>query len=89
MDIKDRVDHRPGGLNRVLAGEERAIAGQGVTQQPFVGCFLPRLFFQQTQHSSSFSSGFPGLKQQSEVISQPSTGRRRTGRLIMSALKNW
>ena len=30
MGIEDRVDHRPGGLNRVLAGEERSVACHGV-----------------------------------------------------------
>jgi len=47
--IKDRVDHRPGGLNRILTGEKRAIAGYGVTQEPRIGCFLSRLFFQQVE----------------------------------------
>jgi hypothetical protein len=31
--VKDWINHRPGGLNCVLTGEERAIAGHGVSQQ--------------------------------------------------------
>jgi len=49
--IKDRFDHRPGSLNRILTGEERAVAGHGVSQEPLVGCFLSRLFFAQIKFS--------------------------------------
>ena len=47
--LQDRVDHRPGGLNRVLTGEERAVAGHGVAQKPLVGRFLSRLFINQVE----------------------------------------
>jgi len=47
--FEDRIDHRPGGLNRILAGKKRAIAGHGGTQQPLVGRFLSRLFIQQVE----------------------------------------
>ena len=43
------LDNRPGGLNGVLAGEERTVAGHGVTQKPLVGRFLSRLFFNQVE----------------------------------------
>ena len=48
---KDRLDHRPGGLNRVFTGEERAVASHGVGQEPLVGRFLARLFFEQVEFS--------------------------------------
>ena len=51
MVRKDRLDHRPGGLNRVLTSEERAVASHGVAQQPLVGRFLSRLFFEQIKLS--------------------------------------
>src|SRR5512135_458500 len=47
--LKDRVDHRPGGLNRVLSGEERSIASHGISQKPLVGRFLSRLLFNQIE----------------------------------------
>ena len=47
VGLEDWLDHRPGGLNRVLTGEERAVAGHGVRQEPLVGQFSSRLFFQQ------------------------------------------
>ena len=40
--FQDWIDHRPGGLHCVLAGEERSIAGHGVAQKPLVGRFLSR-----------------------------------------------
>ena len=49
MVLKDRINHRPGGLDRVLAGEERSVAGHRVAQQPLVGRFLSRLFIQQVE----------------------------------------
>ena len=49
--LKDWIDHRPGGLDRVLTGEERSIAGHGVAQKPLVGRFLSRLFFEQVELS--------------------------------------
>ena len=45
MRFQHWIDHRPSGLHRILAGEERAIAGHGVTQEPFVGRFLSGLLF--------------------------------------------
>ena len=42
---KDWLDHRPGGLNRVLTGEQRAVTGHGVAQEPLVGWFFSWLFF--------------------------------------------
>jgi len=88
VGIKDWIDHRPGGLNRVLAGEECAIAGHGVTQQPLAGCFLPRLFFQQVElalvadellagalDARGQGDGGVGRKPEAQVIGPP--GRRR------------
>ena len=51
VGLEDRLDHRPGGLNRVLTGEERSVAGHGVAQEPLVGRFLSRLFFDQVEFS--------------------------------------
>ena len=51
VGLKDWIDHRPGGLNCVLTGEERSIAGHGVAQKPLVGRFLSRLFFRQVELS--------------------------------------
>jgi hypothetical protein len=47
VGFKNRIDHRPGGLNRILAGEECPVAGHGITQEPLVGGFLSLLFIQQ------------------------------------------
>jgi hypothetical protein len=47
--LKDWVDHRPGGLNRVLTGEKRAVAGHGVTQKPLVRPFLSRPLITQVE----------------------------------------
>ena len=58
--FKDRLDHRPGGLDRVLAGEERSIAGHGVAQKPLVGRFLSRLFFEQVELSLVPDKLLPG-----------------------------
>ena len=49
--LKDWIDHRPSGLDRVLTGEERSIADHGVAQKPLVGRFLSRLFFEQVELS--------------------------------------
>jgi hypothetical protein len=49
--IKDRVDHCPGGFNRILTGEERAIASHGISQKPLVRRFLSRLLFNQVELS--------------------------------------
>src|SRR5512143_3842817 len=47
--LKDRLDHRPGGLNRVLSGEERSVARQGISQKPLVGRLLSRLLCNQVE----------------------------------------
>ena len=38
VSFKDRIDRRPGGLNRVLTGEERAVAGfkRGISTLDFL-----------------------------------------------------
>jgi hypothetical protein len=47
--LKDWVHHRPGGLDRVLTGEKRAVAGHGIAQEPFVRRFLSRPFIKQVE----------------------------------------
>jgi hypothetical protein len=47
--LKDGIDRRPGGLNRILTGEERSVAGHRVAQEQFVGRFLARLLFDQVE----------------------------------------
>src|SRR5579872_5816171 len=49
--LKDWIDHRPSGLNRVFTGEERSVTSHGVAQEPLVGGFLSRLFFGQVKFS--------------------------------------
>ena len=49
--LEDGVDDRPGRLNRVLAGEQRAVAGHRVAQQQLVGQFLALLLFHQAEFS--------------------------------------
>jgi hypothetical protein len=51
VGLKDWIDHRPGGLNCVLTGEECTIADQGIAQKPLVGRFLSRPFFKQVELS--------------------------------------
>jgi len=51
VGLKDWIDHRPGGLDRVFTGEERSIAGHGVAQKPLVGRFLYRRLFEQVEFS--------------------------------------
>ena len=51
MFLKDWIDHGPGGLDRVLTGEERSIADQGIAQKPLVGQFVSRPFFGQVELS--------------------------------------
>ena len=58
--FQDWIDHRPGGLDCVLAGEERAIAGHGVAQKPLVGRFLSRSFFEQVELSLLADELLPG-----------------------------
>jgi hypothetical protein len=40
--LQDSIDHRPCGLDRVLLGEQRAIAGHRVGQEPLVRRLLSR-----------------------------------------------
>ena len=47
--LKNGIDRRPGGFNRILAGEERSVAGHGVAQQQLVGRFFVRLLFEQIE----------------------------------------
>src|SRR5271169_6809832 len=49
--LQDWIDPGPGGLHRILTGEERSIAGHGIAQKPFIGRFLSRLLFQQVELS--------------------------------------
>ena len=58
--FQDWIDHRPGGLDCVLAGEERAIARHGVAQKPLVGRFLSRLLFKQEEFSLLADEFFSG-----------------------------
>src|SRR5450759_334800 len=51
VPLKDWVDHRPGGLHRVLTSEECSIAAQGVAQEPLVGRFLSRPFLEKVELS--------------------------------------
>ena len=60
MVLKDWIDHRPCCLNCVLTGEERSIAGHGVAQEPLVGRFLSRLFFDQVEFSLLANELLPG-----------------------------
>ena len=60
VPLKDWVDHRPGGLHRVLTSEECSIAGQGVAQEPLVGLFLSRPFLEQVEFSLLPDELLPG-----------------------------
>jgi hypothetical protein len=51
VGLKDWIDHRPSGFNRILTSEERHIADQGVAQKPLVGRFFSRPFFKQVELS--------------------------------------
>ena len=44
---EDGIDDRPGGLDRVLSGEQRAVAGHRVAEESFVGRFFVRLRIEQ------------------------------------------
>ena len=87
VGLKDWLDHRPGGLNRVLTGEERAVAGHGVAQEPLVGRFRSRLFFKQIEFAlvadellpgaldaSGEGDGGTGREPESQIVGQ--AGRR-------------
>jgi hypothetical protein len=60
VGLKDWIDDRLGGLNCVLTGEERSIAGHGVAQKPLVGRFLSRPFFEQVEFSLLPDELLPG-----------------------------
>jgi hypothetical protein len=47
--LKNGIDPRPGVFNRILAGEERSVAGYGVAQQQLVRRFLVRVLFEQIE----------------------------------------
>src|SRR5579864_6425627 len=49
VGLKDGIDHRPGGLDRIFTCEERSVAVHGVAQKPFVGHFLCKWFFGQVE----------------------------------------
>src|SRR5512139_1350686 len=49
MILEDRVERRPGGLDRVLAREERAAPGHRVFQQPLVRSLLARMILEQAE----------------------------------------
>ena len=57
--VEDGLDHGPGGLDGVLAGEERAVTGHGVAQEPLVGRFLAGLFFDEVEFSLVADELFP------------------------------
>ena len=87
MVRQNRIDHRPGRLDRVLAGEQRAVAGHGVAEQPFVGRPLVRLHVEQIQlalvadellagplHPSGQRDGGTGGNPKSQIIGRPALG---------------
>ena len=49
--LKNGSDRRPGGLNRILSGEERSVPGHGVAKEQRVRQLLARLFFDQIEFS--------------------------------------
>src|ERR1700694_3708983 len=49
VGLQDSIDHRPCGLDRVLPGEERPIAGHGVAQEPLVRRLLSRLLIDEVE----------------------------------------
>ena len=49
VGLQDSIDHRPGGLDRVLPGEERPVAGHGVGQEPLVRRLLARLMIDEVE----------------------------------------
>src|ERR1700737_3574658 len=48
---QDRVDDRPGRLDRVLPGEKPWVPGHGVPEEPLIGRVLARLVVEQIQLS--------------------------------------
>jgi hypothetical protein len=51
VNLENRVDHRPGGLNRVLAGKERALARHGAAWEASAGGFLSPVLIDQIELS--------------------------------------
>jgi hypothetical protein len=49
MVLEDRINYYPRGLNRIFSCEERAVAGHGVAEKPFVGRFVSRPLFRQVK----------------------------------------
>ena len=47
--LEDRIDYHPRRFDRVFTGEQRAVADHRVAQEPLVGGFLSRLFFNQVK----------------------------------------
>jgi hypothetical protein len=47
--LEDWIDHRPGGLNRILTAEKRTVAGHGVAQKPLVRLLLSRPLITQVE----------------------------------------
>ena len=47
--LEDGIDHRPSGLNCILTGEERSVAGHGVAQESFIGRLFSRFLFDQVE----------------------------------------
>jgi hypothetical protein len=78
--LKHWIDHRPGGLNRVLTGEERSISRHGVAQKPLIGCFLPRLFFGQVEFALVTDELFPS------TLDASGEGDRRNWRELESEI---
>jgi hypothetical protein len=50
--LKNGIDRCPGGFSRILAGEERSVAGHRVAQQQLVAPFLVRLLLEQIKLSA-------------------------------------
>ena len=47
--LEDRIDHGPGGFDRVVARKERAVAGHRVAEKSLVRGFFSRMFLDQFQ----------------------------------------
>ena len=94
--VQHGIDHRPGGLDRVLAGEQRAVAGHRVAQQPLVGRFLAGLLIEQVElalvadellaralDAGGEGDGRTGRQPEAQIIGPP--GRRR--RVVEQSLR--
>src|ERR1035437_10638520 len=51
VGLQDWIDHRPGGLNRILTGKERSVADHGIAQKALIGRILSRLLVKQVKLS--------------------------------------